>query len=307
MHLEKKKKQHFVWRKYLRKWTTNEKIFCLMGENIFEAGLMNIGQEKYFYKLKELTDQEIFFLKAVIEKHNIPMIREINHGWIDFFNKLFEFKKLLDSKGISHPEKDKMFDVFICNYEEDFHCKIESNGAEFLEMLYDKDLSFYNDDSRLISFLFFICQQYFRTQNISSNVKNAIRSFNGFNIEAMWSVLRHISATSVSFSLYQDREKYRPVIIENKSDIPFITGDQPVINTFAVGLDLNKEPIDLEFYYPLTPSIALLLTCKDRYRTIYDISATKSDVIKYNRYIRDQSGKQVYASSREVLEKMLSE
>ena len=307
MHIENKKRQHFVWRKYLRKWAINEKIFCLMGERIFEGGLMNIGQEKYFYKLKELTDQEISFLKALVESDNRPMIRKLNRGWIDFFNKVFEFKKLIDSKGISHPEIDKMFDTIICNYEEDFHCSIESEGVELLEMLYNKDLSFYNDDNMLISFLFFICQQYFRTQKLSSNVKNAIGSFKGLNIEAMWSVLRHTSATSVGFSLYQDRNKFRPVIIENKSDIPFITGDQPVINTYAIGLDLDEEPVDLEFYYPLSPAIALLLTGKDKYRAQTDIRATKSEVMKYNRYIRDQSGKQVYASSRDVLEKMLSE
>lgn len=305
MHKQKKKRQHFVWRKYLRKWASNEKIFCLMGERIFETDLMNVAQEKYFYELKELTGQEISFLKALIEKDNSPMIRKLNHGWIEFFDKVFDLKNRIDAHGVSHPEIDKMFDVLICNFEEDLHCSIESEGNELLESLYKKDLSFYDNDDRLISFLFFICQQYFRTQRISSNVKSAIGNFKGFNIDAMWAVLRHTCATSVGVSLYRDREEFHPVIIENKSDFPFVTGDQPVINTYAVGLDLEEEPEDLEFYYPLTPSIALLLTKKEKYRAQSAIPITKSEVMEYNRYIHGQSGKQIYGSNRNVLEEIL--
>lgn len=307
MHNEKKKRQHFVWQKYLKKWSENEKIICLMDERIFDVGLMKIGQEKYFYKLKELSEQEISFLKALIEKDNRPIIKELNHGWVNFFNKIFKIKNNLSTKGISHPEIDRMLDVQICNIEEDLHCSIESEGGKILDLLYNKDLSFYDDDDKLITFLFYICQQYLRTQKMSSNVRSSLGSFNGFNIDAMWSVLRHISATNVGLSLYQDREKFRPIIIENKSDLPFVTGDQPVINTYAIGLQLDKEPEDLEFYYPLTPTIALLLTSKEQYHKESIILATELEVIKYNNWIYEQSSKQVYSSSRSALERLLND
>ena len=278
-----------------------------MGEDIFKANLMNIGHENYFYKLKELTDKEIFLLKSIIDKNDSPFIKELNHGWIEFFTNVFALKKRIDGQGISNPEIDEMFDVLICNLEENFHCKIESEGIDLLELLYNKDLSFYDDDDKWTSFLFFFCQQYFRTQNRSANVKNALEAFKSFNIDAMWAVLRHIFSTNVGASLYENRDKFRPIIIENKSDLPFVTGDQPVINTYAVGLNLEEIPKELEFYYPLTPALALLLTSKEEYRTQTIFPATKPDVIKYNKFIHDQSGKQIYASSRDVLERMLSE
>jgi hypothetical protein len=87
--------------------------------------------------------------------------------------------------------------------------------------------------------------------------------------------------------------------------VPFVTGDQPVINTYAVGLDLEEEPEDLEFYHPLTPAIALLLTRKERYRAQSAFPVTESEVMEYNRYIRGQSGKQIYGSTRDVLEQIL--
>lgn len=273
-----------------------------MGDKIFESGLMGVGQERYFYKLKELSKKEIQFLKALLEKDQRPLICQLNHGWLELFNKVFDIKNKIDKKGISDSKVDEMLDVMICNFEEDLHCSIESEGGIFLDKLYNKDISFYEDDEEVISFIFFICQQYFRTQKLSSNVRASLGSFNGYNIDAMWPVLRHTSATSVGFSLYQDRAKFHPILIENISRTTFITGDQPIINTHAVGLELEDSPEELEFYYPLTPSLALLFTDNPKYQGEKIVPADEDDVIKYNTYIHQQSGRQVYASQREPLE-----
>jgi len=305
MHLEKKKKQHFVWRYYLRKWANNERIFCLMDQKIFATNLMNIGQEKYFYRLKELTNPEIQVLSTLIKKNNTPMLRKLNQGWINFFDMVFEIKKNVDKAERSDSKINQIFDVLICNFEEDFQGSIESTGIEFLEKLYKKDLSFYKNDEKLISFLFFICQQYFRTQKIQTNVISALKQFKNLNIEVMWPVLRHISATSVGFSLFADRNDFYPIIIENQSNLPLITGDQPVINTYANGLSLNEEAKDLEFYYPLSPKMAFLLTPKEKYKGKSVISFYEKDVMEYNRYSFDQSGRQVYASNQDVLKGLL--
>ncbi|KAF0806051.1 hypothetical protein A6D6_01869 [Alcanivorax xiamenensis] len=268
---------------------------------------MGVGQERYFYKLKELNETEMDFIKALIAQDKRPMIRDLNHGWIDFFNQVFKIKDLMESHGVSHPEADEMLDVLVHNFEEDFHGKIESDAIKFLEMLYRKDLSFYDDDDQLIEFLFFICQQYFRTQNINNNVREAVGSFKGFNVDGMWAVLRHTSATSVGFSLYQDRADFRPVLIENTSNIPFITGDQPIINTHAIGLSLEEVPSELEFYYPLTPRLALLMTNNPDLNRKGAMSIGEEKVIMYNKFIHSQAGKQVYSFERGALERLLNE
>lgn len=276
-----------------------------MDNKIFKSGLMGVGQERYFYKLKELSSNEMFFLKAFIEQDNRPLIRKLNHGWLDCFNQVFNIKRKLSENKIFLPKIDERLSIFICNFEEDLHEKIESDGIKFLHKLYDKDVSFYEHDEELISFMFFICQQYFRTQRIMSNAKESLGSFHGLNIDAMWPILRHISATNVGFSLYQDRRKFRPIIVENTSGVPFITGDQPVINTCAIGLNLKESPEELEFYYPLTPSLAFLLTKKPKYKNAKIIPANESEVLMYNQYIYQQSSKQVYASQKQVLERLL--
>jgi len=305
MHLEKKKKQHYVWRKYLKKWSEKDSIHCLMGQKVFNTGLMNVGQERYFYKLKELTSSEIKFLKLFINQSDRPLLRQLNHGWIDFFNQVHELRKKLDDHQTSHPELDKYFDVLICNFEEDYHCSIESKGDEFLERLYKHDLSFYSDDEKLISFLNYLCVQYFRTQRIAANISRNLNGFKGLNIEAMWSVLRHVCATNVGLSLYEERSLFSLVILENHTSTPFITGDQPVINIYAIGLQDEEIPEELELYYPLTPQSALLLTKNDKYKAHSVQAISEEDVLFFNKGIYDQSERQVYSACPKLLEMLI--
>lgn len=306
MNPQKKKRQHFVWRKYLDPWSEKDSIYCLRNGRIFKSGLMGVGQERYFYKLKELTKAEVTFTKDLIDQDQRPMIRKLNHGWLEFFNLVFKVRDLLDRQGTSHPQAAKMIDLLVHNFEEDFHAKIESNAVKFMEMLYRKDLSFYDKDDELIEFLFFLCQQYFRTQNIDSRVRAAAGHLKGINVERIWSILRHTSATSVGCSLYQNRADFRPVILESTSKICFVTGDQPVINTHAVGLSLDKAPSELEFYYPLTPKLALLLTNNPDLNGKVTTSAGDEEVAMYNRFIHSQAGGNVYSSERDSLEQLLT-
>jgi hypothetical protein len=48
------KKQHYVWRKYLRPWATNEKIYCWRRKEnkVFGADLMGVANETFFYRVQ---------------------------------------------------------------------------------------------------------------------------------------------------------------------------------------------------------------------------------------------------------------
>lgn len=306
MHLQKKKRQHFVSRNYLRKWADGERIFCLMDDRIFKTSLMNVGQEKYFYKLKELSNEEIIFLKEYIKKSERSFLHTLNAGWIHLFDQIFSIRKAINNAGGSDPKIENMIEVTICNFEEELQTKVESDGEKYLNRLYDEDLSFYDSDDDLIPFLYYLCLQYLRTQKMASNVSQSLGSFRDFNIGAMWAVLRHISATNVGWVLYAERRRYYPVLLKNDTRMQFITGDQPVINTFAVGLNIHQEPEDLEFYYPITPQLAFLLTNKEEFRNRRSIYLNEFDVEKYNEGIFEQSGKQVYASDQKILESIRS-
>jgi hypothetical protein len=95
-----------------------------------------------------------------------------------------------------------------------------------------------------------------------------------------------------------ERDKYGLVLLKNNSGVRFITGDQPVINTYSV--DGNGHD-GCEFYYPVSPNLAVLMTEKDEYKTVESITVDSSQAKWFNQAIADLSDEQIYAFSKESL------
>ena len=74
--------------------------------------------------------------------------------------------------------------------------------------------------------------------------------------------MRYIDASHMALSLFSDR-KFKIFLLDNKTSIPFITGDQPVLNTYAAKTFGSEIPDKTEFYYPLSPTIAILISKKN--------------------------------------------
>lgn len=65
-----KKRQHYVWRNYLRGWADKkDHIWALKKDEgkILCPELMGVAQEKYFYRVHELTKPEIDFMRRFIK------------------------------------------------------------------------------------------------------------------------------------------------------------------------------------------------------------------------------------------------
>lgn len=133
------------------------------------------------------------------------------------------------------------------------------------------------------------------------NVKNAIGTQSVVDVEAVWSVLKYINTTNLAWAIYSEREDWHPVILESRENLEFVTGDQPVINMAAVGLELHEEPSGLELYYPISPRKALLITSEPKGFGGARRSISEREVEFYNRAIIDQSGKQVYGRTEALL------
>jgi len=84
-------------------------------------------------------------------------------------------------------------------------------------------------------------------------------------------------------------------LLDNRTDTPFITGDQPIINmhaTYEPG-----APEKLEFFYPISPQKAMLLLESSDHSQ----SVTAENVLRYNNLIARISHEQVFSNSREYL------
>ena len=90
----RKRKQHYVWRRYLKSWAMDEKIFCLSDGKIFRTNLENVAQERYFYKLRELSKEDVAFIRSLLIEGSHPILADINEGWLGIFNIIFRYNNI---------------------------------------------------------------------------------------------------------------------------------------------------------------------------------------------------------------------
>ena len=303
----KKRKQHYVSQFYLKPWETNGQLFCLRNGSIFKTSTINIGQQRDFYRLKELTDQDVTNIKLLISK--MPVSSQAMHQtWINFFNLIFDFKNFLRSKNAITPEIDAEIDIEINNFEENLHVIIEGTGASYIKKLLNSDTSFYNNIKCREEFCYFLSVQYFRTNRMRTRMiatfnqrsLNIPQEFIDFvpNMERCWGVLSHMFAANVGFALSQ----MPLMLLHNKSETPLITSDQPAINLKST-YDITKHPEEFELYYPLSPRVAVVLT---EGTTNISKNLQSNDVIMLNNALAASSLEQIYANQEDVLKQYMN-
>lgn len=113
----------------------------------------------------------------------------------------------------------------------------------------------------------------------------------------------HIVASNVGRSLFADRNEYRIAILENPTDVPFITADQPIVNIAAKPYGI-EAPGKFDLFYPLSPTKAMLLTGRGSDNHVLDRVLTKISVNLYNWRMAAHSYEEIYGSTAQVLEKI---
>ena len=80
-----------------------------------------------------------------------------------------------------------------------------------------------------MAFFHGIGTQYFRTKNRREAAIAGIKvPFQ--DVRRVWPLMTHIFAVNLGGDLFRRRAENQIVILENDTDMPFITGDQPIIN-----------------------------------------------------------------------------
>ena len=84
------------------------------------------------------------------------------------------------------------------------------------------------------------------------------------------------------------------ILLQAPEDCYFIVGDQPVVNTYAT-YDIQTVPEDVEFYYPITPCSALLLTKERKEMNGRNLGITPDEVNHYNTLEQKSSNELIFA------------
>lgn len=286
--------QHYVWQHYLRAWRAPKKIWCkrIDQSQPFETTPRNISAERYFYQFHELTPDDLAYLETVIAQSNDAELRKLNRGWIESFQLTFAIRRQLEGitidAGIRVELEQRLRDIEL-TLGESFHSAIESRAIAILDALRCEDVGFYAQGQGWMTFIDYISHQYFRTAKMR-NAMRAIPNCLAHDMNRTWPVEAFIYATNLASSFVRQRRDYRIVLLRNKSEIPFITGDQPVINLLGV----EAEQVDL--YYPLKPDLAMIYTADQTRYCGQEATLGPIAVESYNQRIYAKSDTQIYGT-----------
>ncbi|WP_217581557.1 DUF4238 domain-containing protein [Lysinibacillus sp. GbtcB16] len=163
---------------------------------------------------------------------------------------------------------------------------------------------FYNEDTR-IDFSIFLCTQYYRTKKMKNsvirNTKDIANKMDA-DIERMWNVISHILATNLSHSLIMKKDSKWTLLTNSKST--FITSDQPIVNIKGkYSNDVETE--ELELYYPISPSKALLISDINNSPKPDIFEINEEEIKKYNSIILNTCEEQIYLNNIDILKDLM--
>jgi Protein of unknown function (DUF4238) len=292
-----KAKQHYVFRRYLKPWCTNQQIALLRDGVAKMVGVADVAVQKYFYRLQQLTEEDVTLVRNTLLAPANDFVRNLAESLIQCFTLPHTVQNLIESTPALHPQVSQWIQEQIVNGEEDYHCMIEHGLIPALDDMLEGNTSFYFDPKTCYEFLYAVCVQYFRTKKMRAAIGAVNSPLPGSDMNRVRNLFTLISAMRVADSLFQERTEHKIVILKNETAVPFVTGDQPIINLHATrGQGIPQE---LEFYYPLSPVRAMTLI---RVGTDVAESADENRVNTLNELIVKNSHEQVFSNSVGQLE-----
>jgi hypothetical protein len=290
------KKQHYVFRAYLKPWAKDDMVYCLRDGRVFQANLTGVACERFFYRLQDLTSNELRLIEEFFGEHASEPLKATQKQFMTTYLFPTRLRKQLgknvDRKFLS------ALDSVIAEGQEGYHQRVEDRLLIFLQRMLAGSTDFYSDKEQTASFLYAICLQYTRTKRtVEASVDMIGSEFNGCDTRRVLGVLSPLMAMAVGQSLYIDRDKFKLVLIDNDTETPFITADQPIINLQA-GYD-RKPPEKFELFYPISPKKAMLLLEAASRRDEFPL--TEVSVNTYNMMMAKNSYEQIFSNSKEYL------
>lgn len=270
-------------------------------------GEMDVAQASSFYKIEELNQSQIDFLKSFVVTQP-QKVRELGYEMLKAYELYSLYMKGLregNTSITSIPDIEKKLKVIEINTFEQLNCIVENEGKSLIDCQSIEDIKALSKDELSFSFMYLFVQ-YLRTRGMKEGFVNSMAERPSMMEigEKTWPFVVFLIANNLWHST-MEKDDYRFVIVKNFSSTHFITSDQPVINDKDDITDEEGMTQELELYYPLSPEFALLVKFDDgpRYE---EISVGQDWVDDMNKKIWHHASYHVFGSDRKVLDALLS-
>ena len=275
-------------------WAKEDQVYCLRKDSIFRANPVVLAVENYFYKIDLIDTKEYKLVKALgVPEQQLPFLKEINNGWLEFFDSVFLLLKSAKSANDLVTEK-----LVSLQAMEDFHCQIENCGV-YLSDLLSQNVDFWKNEDKRIDFLFYLFFQYFRTKRMRNACLNACND-NLFKFSSTgYAILSVLFSSNMAYDFSKRPSSIK--LIKNNSDSNFITGDQPVVNVIQDKNEGEPYPKDVELYYPISPKLGVFISPSEKFSLGYGDVVNTDGVSYLNSLIVDDHKEQLFGNRKEDL------
>ena len=135
-------------------------------------------------------------------------------------------KRKLERLGLADSEHMEQVNETIIELNERFHTDIEEDFQPYLARMISGDLTFLDSTEDAIKFYRGLAVQYARTNHVKQTSTIMDRERLAL-YKRTRNLLVHLVANTVGFSLFAERERLTIMLLENSTELPFITADQP--------------------------------------------------------------------------------
>ncbi len=319
------KKQHYVFQAYLRRFSSdikNKMIWTYIKNNgVKKVPIKDVAFSNKMYEAKLLNDNEVvFFMLSVyiLNRDNIEFFNSAKE-FIIVYNEPLKLNKCVNAicdsiyKNTNGPNQNvikKFIDEFkennkaiFINTNEKYYSSIESELNKFIEDVINLNYEEIKKNRKFI--VRDLCYQYFRTKSMRNRIREAFAKLldeqqicivNGIKSEDV--DIENLLTPYLLFLPMVCNNDYNITILKNKTNVDFITCDQPVINLCA-DYKSNAAPTELKFYYPISPKYALLVSDENELEFEDVISVDKVNML--NNRIIDAHDEFLFACNEDQL------
>lgn len=273
--LQAKRKHHYVWANYMMRWSPNalDVYYSTKKNNIAVDSVRGLNVERDFYKMNNLTNEHIQVIKG-FSRCSDDVLHKEHMSCLDNFLLVQQLSDVYKGSGIQDKKMDALLKAVYCNFIENYHSVHESRVHLILESLANKDLSVLGIDNNMLIFMVFISHQITRTKAFKDNILTAcVESNSPINanfenvVKECWWFMGYMFGKNIGRSLYLSRKYYTHSLLINETNKPFITSDQPIVNTHQAVTNKVKKLEDYEYdlYFPISPKVAYMINRSSRF------------------------------------------
>jgi hypothetical protein len=257
--------------------------------------------EEDFYAVSDLTPEDIEVLRRGVIAPSNEGARKLHENLLRDFAQVAYANRLMRQRPEMVDEAKKVIREAVSNINENYHEAIEHDLQYALKCMLSGSVEFFSNVLVAGSFLRALALLSLRTKAMREVMRSRVpMPLADASIDRIFGPMIHMLAVNVGASLLVDRARFRIVLLHNKTAVPFITGDQPVINIHE-HCDERGTPREVEWYMPLSPKMAMLYVLAKHAPESQRATVAEAEVRGYNARMAEHSHDQLYGNSEESL------